>query len=278
MTQTKIKECLRDRDGQGRAPLFLAAANGHNKCVRILLGAGAAVHTRCYKGNTPLHAAARANKTHTVKLLLRNGANLNARNEKGKFPFQLTTSKLIKSRLQLEQLRPATKTPPAKKPAAQKALALKKNTATKKPATKKLVVFDDYESSKPLNQKYEVPANKVVRNIEGSDQDPNKRTRGSCIKLLRKVCGYAEYWINHEPCCIIEPDGKRCRRIEKASVEREKEGRDPVSAHGAHVKFGGDPSLYLVATCPHHNTSRKTCSFRCAPGTPAVRIYRMRKK
>ena len=46
-----------DQEWGGRTPLHLACANGHRKCVYVLLRAGAAVNAQTDTGWTPAHYA-----------------------------------------------------------------------------------------------------------------------------------------------------------------------------------------------------------------------------
>lgn len=60
----------------GRSPLHVAAFNGSEKCLALLLQAGALVHLRDMLGHTPLYYAARRGHLIIVETLRKAGANL----------------------------------------------------------------------------------------------------------------------------------------------------------------------------------------------------------
>ncbi len=68
-------------------PLFRAAERGWLDLVRVLLRAGASVHTRNHKGNTPLWIASCFRNDEVMVELLGAGADPNAPNAKGEVPL-----------------------------------------------------------------------------------------------------------------------------------------------------------------------------------------------
>jgi ankyrin repeat protein len=60
------------------APLYIAAQNGHKEIVELLIANGADVNEAKNGGWTPLHVAAEKGRKEIVELLLANGANMAA--------------------------------------------------------------------------------------------------------------------------------------------------------------------------------------------------------
>ncbi|CAG9761235.1 unnamed protein product [Ceutorhynchus assimilis] len=69
-----------DKQGQNNTPLHLAAKNGQNKIVKVLLLCDAGMELKNYEGHTPLYLAAEGGHHKVVSTLLENGANPNALN------------------------------------------------------------------------------------------------------------------------------------------------------------------------------------------------------
>jgi len=63
----------------GGTPLYLAAANGHEELVKMLLSHDVSVNTTTNDGQTPLHGAALAGQLGIIKLLVEKGADVNAK-------------------------------------------------------------------------------------------------------------------------------------------------------------------------------------------------------
>ncbi|XP_065223552.1 uncharacterized protein LOC135847779 [Planococcus citri] len=70
-------------------PLHLAALNGCNEIVRLLIDVGARINVQVQKGDTPLHLSSMRNHFQIVQLLLQNGACHDVKNSQNKTPLQL---------------------------------------------------------------------------------------------------------------------------------------------------------------------------------------------
>jgi uncharacterized protein len=66
------------------SPLHSAAAGGHSRIVKMLLGLGADPNLREQDGFTPLHIAAQNDDIDTIRLLLLGGADLTLKSQDGK--------------------------------------------------------------------------------------------------------------------------------------------------------------------------------------------------
>jgi ankyrin repeat protein len=75
---------LKASDTQGRSPLHLAAAMGHLKMARWLIGHGAEVDARTAQLSTPLMHASLSGKADMVRLLVAKGGNREARDSFGR--------------------------------------------------------------------------------------------------------------------------------------------------------------------------------------------------
>ena len=63
----------------GGTPLYLAALNGHEELVKLLLSHDVSVNTTTNDGQTPLHGAASDGHLGIIKLLFEKGADVNAK-------------------------------------------------------------------------------------------------------------------------------------------------------------------------------------------------------
>lgn len=76
-------------DDSGRTPLHLAVTNGNTDTVKLLLANQAKINTRDIYGTTPLHYAADKGHLEVVKLLLSSGANVYVTNSVGETPLMM---------------------------------------------------------------------------------------------------------------------------------------------------------------------------------------------
>ncbi len=82
------------RDGQGHTPLLMAAYNGHTDVVRMLYKKGAEIDARDGQGKTPLIHAASGPYAETVEFLLDSGADINAVDDGEGFTSLMTAAAL----------------------------------------------------------------------------------------------------------------------------------------------------------------------------------------
>ncbi|MBQ3142982.1 MAG: ankyrin repeat domain-containing protein [Akkermansia sp.] len=78
-----------DVEGLERLPLCIAANEGDDECVRLLLDAGAKVELRGVMGRTALHYAAYRASARKVQDLIHAGAEVNVEDERGYTPLHL---------------------------------------------------------------------------------------------------------------------------------------------------------------------------------------------
>lgn len=83
------KEAAGASEPDGTCPLVVAAKNGYQECVDLLLRAGADTEAQTRQGTTALMAAAVAGYATCVQLLLKAGAKREARNGRGESALDL---------------------------------------------------------------------------------------------------------------------------------------------------------------------------------------------
>lgn len=88
------KASLNRGDNRGRTLLHLAAAQGSDNIVELLLSYGANPNMKDSLGNTPLHLAVCASKVAVVTKLLKYGAFCDLPDHNGRTPIILAKSKL----------------------------------------------------------------------------------------------------------------------------------------------------------------------------------------
>ena len=87
---------------RGWTPMMLAAFNGHDEVIRVLIKHQANVHAGDLNGNTALHWAADAGQMSSAKLLIENRAEVDAINNSGITPlFQASKGRHLGVVLQL---------------------------------------------------------------------------------------------------------------------------------------------------------------------------------
>lgn len=80
-------------DEDGATALHLAAAFGHNECVKLLLDKGADIKSRDNYGRTPLHTSASRGHVSIVKTLIDTGAKKEAKDNDEARPLHLAADK-----------------------------------------------------------------------------------------------------------------------------------------------------------------------------------------
>jgi hypothetical protein len=81
------------RNNNRNTGLYLAAANGHEAVVKLLLEKGAELESKNKNGQTPLSLAAWRGNEAMVKLLLEKSAELESKNKNGQTPLSLAASR-----------------------------------------------------------------------------------------------------------------------------------------------------------------------------------------
>ena len=105
------EECLRllleagarvDGIGLGNtalSPLWVATYAGHKNCVERLVNAGANLNTKFPE--TPLFIAAREGRADCLKILIEAGSNVNVKNSRGQNPMHIACSEVHESCVEL---------------------------------------------------------------------------------------------------------------------------------------------------------------------------------
>jgi ankyrin repeat protein len=78
------------KDERYGTALPLAARDGNENIVQLLLSKGAAIETEWYDGSTALHLAARSGNRSMTQILLKNGANIEAKTARGETALHLS--------------------------------------------------------------------------------------------------------------------------------------------------------------------------------------------
>ena len=87
----KLGADYKNARGEGDwAPLHMAAIEGHDQVVELLLANGADANVRDLENSTPLHYAANKSHLNTTEILLRYGADVNAKDDEGETPLRLS--------------------------------------------------------------------------------------------------------------------------------------------------------------------------------------------
>ncbi|KAF5356224.1 hypothetical protein D9756_004323 [Leucocoprinus leucothites] len=78
-------------DHCGRYAIHLAASNGNEDIVELLVSKQAIINPKDNGGAEPIHLAAKSGCTRIVKLLAKNGADLNASDKRGRRPIHMAS-------------------------------------------------------------------------------------------------------------------------------------------------------------------------------------------
>jgi len=88
------KFSVHERDSEnGKTPLFSAALNNHEECVKILIEHGADVNAKAFDKHSPLHLAAKFGATKCAQLMIENNADINCKDIDGWTPLHYAAKK-----------------------------------------------------------------------------------------------------------------------------------------------------------------------------------------
>lgn len=104
----KRPDLINCTDCDGYTPLHRACYNGHLSTIRLLLDAGANIHSRSSDGWQPIHSACRWAQVEAVALLLDAGADINAKTEGSLAPIHLAAEQNNRKLLELILFHPDT--------------------------------------------------------------------------------------------------------------------------------------------------------------------------
>lgn len=98
-----LKEAVNATDLNGETALYTAVQRGHEEHARILIAAGADIHTTCENQETLLHAAVQGENREILKLLLDSGLEdaVNAADEDGETALMQAVSEQLYSIIRL---------------------------------------------------------------------------------------------------------------------------------------------------------------------------------
>eukprot|EP00758_Cryptobia_borreli_P007192 Tbor_TRINITY_DN5256_c3_g3::TRINITY_DN5256_c3_g3_i1::g.16062::m.16062 len=80
-------------DAQGRTPIHMSSANGHEEITKVLVDCGATPNIRNKEGCTALHYAAVNNHCGVANILINSGWKASVRDYTGKLPITLIYDK-----------------------------------------------------------------------------------------------------------------------------------------------------------------------------------------
>ena len=79
-------------DSTALTPIWVATYAGHDQCVQLLVEAGATINSK--NSETPLYIAAREHRTKCLEILINAGASVNTRNSHKQTPLHIACSEM----------------------------------------------------------------------------------------------------------------------------------------------------------------------------------------